>query len=54
MSSEDTAKAAIRGLEKGRRVVTPGPLVSVTSQLEQHTPRSLLLPLLRRAYPLGK
>jgi uncharacterized protein len=54
MSTEDTARAGVRGLEKGRRVVTPGPMVTVTSQLERHTPHSLLLPLMNRAWPVGK
>ena len=54
MSSEDTAHAAIRGLERGRRVVVPGAGNLVGAIAGQHAPRSLLLALGRRVSPVGK
>jgi short-subunit dehydrogenase len=53
MSSEDTAKAGVEGMLKGRRVVVPGVLNNVGALAGAHTPRSLLLPLVRRFYPLS-
>ncbi len=53
MSSEDTARAGVEGMLRGRRVVIPGPLNRMTAILGAHTPRSLLLPMLRRFYPLS-
>ena len=53
-TSRETAAAAVHGIEKGRRVVTPGFVATAASIGGQHTPRSLLLPLLRRFYPVGK
>lgn len=53
MSSEDTAKAGVEGMLRGRRVVIPGPLNHVTSWAGTLTPRSVLLPLVRRFYPLS-
>jgi short-subunit dehydrogenase len=50
-SSEDVARAAVEGLEKGRRVVGPG-IVGRLAVAGQYTPRSVLLPALRRFYPL--
>lgn len=54
MSSRDVARAGVRALEKGRRVVVPGPLNQLGAIAGQHAPRSLLLPFIRRASPLGK
>jgi short-subunit dehydrogenase len=51
---EEVAAAGVEGLERGRRVVTPGAIQVVTSVLGQHTPRSVLLPLVKRVYPAGK
>jgi hypothetical protein len=53
-SSEEVAAAGVEGLERGRRVVTPGAMQVVTSVLGQHTPRSMLLPIMKRVYPAGK
>jgi uncharacterized protein len=53
-SSAETAAAAVSGMEKGKRVVTPGIAATAASMAGQYTPRSLLLPLLRRTYPVGK
>jgi uncharacterized protein len=54
MSAEDTAKAGVEALDKGRRGVAPGLLNTVTAVAGRNTPRSLLLPLLDRFYPAGK
>src|SRR4051794_23482430 len=54
MSAEDTARAGVRGLERGKRVVVPGALNRATTISGQHTPRAVLLPIVRRFYPLGK
>ena len=51
---EEVAAAGVRGMESGRRVVTPGIANVVSTIGGQHTPRSVLLPLMRRFYPVGK
>lgn len=54
MSSADCARAAVRGLERGKRVVVPGIGNRVGTLAGQHAPRSLLLAATRRFYPLGR
>jgi short-subunit dehydrogenase len=51
VSAADVAKAAVDGLAHGRLVVIPGLANRVAAQLAQVTPRSLLLPILRRGHP---
>lgn len=53
-SPEHNAAAAVSGMEKGRRVVVPGPLNQVTSVAGHYTPRSVVLGLVRRFYPVGR
>jgi len=53
-SPEYVAAAAVEGIEKGRRVVTPGTAATAASVAGHYTPRSVLLPVLRRFYPVGK
>jgi uncharacterized protein len=53
LSPGDAAEAGVSGLEKGQRVVVPGVLNQLTALYGQHTPRSLLLPLVRRFWPVG-
>jgi short-subunit dehydrogenase len=53
LSAEQVARAALEGLEKGDRVVVPGPINRVAALSGQHLPRSLLLPLIRRLWPVG-
>src|SRR3954451_24248814 len=53
-SSEDVAKAAVDGLEHGRRTVAPGVAAKVATVSGRMTPRTFLLPILRRQYPVGK
>src|SRR4051794_15717784 len=50
-SSEDVAKAAVDGVERGKRVVGPG-VVGRLAVAGQYAPRGLLLPALRRFYPV--
>ena len=54
MSAEDCARAAVNGLERGKRVVVPGVANRVGTLAGQHAPRSLLLAAARRFYPLGR
>lgn len=51
---EETARAAIDGLERGSRVVVPGIANRVGALGGRLVPRSLLLPLMRRGYPVGR
>ena len=53
-SPEYVAAAAVEGMDKGRRVVTPGAVATAASVAGHYTPRSVLLPMLRRFYPVGK
>ena len=53
-TSEQVAEAAIRGLDEGRRTVVPGLANVAGTIVGQYTPRSLVLPLMRRLYPVGK
>ena len=53
-SPEYNAAAAVNALEKGRRVVVPGPFNSASAAAGQYTPRSVLLGLVRRFYPVGR
>jgi short-subunit dehydrogenase len=54
MSAEQTARAGLKGLERGRRVAVPGVGNRVGAIAGQHAPRSLLLAAARRFYPLGR
>jgi short-subunit dehydrogenase len=52
LTSEQVARAGVEGLERGQRVVVPGTLNRIGALSGQHTPRALLLPLLRRLWPV--
>jgi uncharacterized protein len=54
MSAEDCAQAAVKGLERGKRVVVPGVGNRIGALAGQHAPRSVLLAATRRFYPLGR
>jgi len=54
MSSADCAKAAVKGLERGKRVVVPGVGNRIGTLAGQHAPRSVLLAAARRFYPPGR
>ena len=49
-TSEEVAKAAVAGLESGKRVVIPGAINRATAVTGQHTPRALALPLIKRVW----
>jgi short-subunit dehydrogenase len=53
LSADRVARDALSGLERGDRVVVPGPLNQVAALYGQHLPRSLLLPLVRRVWPVS-
>jgi short-subunit dehydrogenase len=48
--SPSVAEAAVKGLEKGRRVVVPGPLNRAGALGGQHAPRGLLLRVAGKVY----
>jgi short-subunit dehydrogenase len=51
---EQNAAAAVSALEKGRRMVVPGPFNVVSAAAGHYTPRTVLLGLVRRFYPVGR
>jgi short-subunit dehydrogenase len=53
-TAEQVAKAGVKGLEKGKRVVVPGGLNRAGAIGGHIAPRSLLLPLARRLHPSGR
>jgi short-subunit dehydrogenase len=53
-SSEQVAADAVNGLEHGKRTVAPGVVAKVATIGGRLTPRTMLLPILRRQYPVGK
>ena len=54
VSPEDVARNAVEGLERGKRVVVPGPATRATALLGSLTPRWITLEAMRRFYPVGK
>lgn len=52
VSSADCAKAAIDGLDKNKRVVVPGLAIKGMTLSGRYTPRGILLPLMKRFYPV--
>jgi uncharacterized protein len=53
-TSEEVAAAAVHGLEKGRRTVAPGVAAKFATVGGRLMPRTVLVPVLRRQYPVGK
>jgi short-subunit dehydrogenase len=51
VGAADVAKAAVDGMARGRLVVIPGVANRVASVFATVTPRSVLLPILRRGHP---
>jgi uncharacterized protein len=49
-SPERVAEDALRGMERGRRVVIPGPAAKAQAFCGRHMPRALLFPLLRAVF----
>ena len=54
VSPEDVARSGVEGLERGKRVVVPGPATRATAMLSSMTPRWIALEAMRRFYPVGK
>jgi short-subunit dehydrogenase len=52
LDSETVARAGIEGLEKGDRVVVPGVVNRLGALSGHYMPRALLLPLVRRLWPV--
>jgi short-subunit dehydrogenase len=50
----DVARAGIKGLERGKRVVIPGALNRAGAVGGQHAPRSLVLRLTSRVHPAAR
>jgi len=47
------ARDALRALERGDRITVPGPHNQIAALWGQHLPRSVLLPLVRRLWPVS-
>ena len=52
-SAEFNAEEAVKGVEKGKRVVVPGRLNAAGALAGQHAPRSVLLKALGHLTPVG-
>jgi len=52
VSSRDVAKQAISALSRNRRVVVPGLPIKIGAVAGRFTPRSILLPVMQRFYPV--
>jgi short-subunit dehydrogenase len=52
VDADECARDAVRGLERGKRVVVPNALIRATTVAAQHTPRSVLLRAMDRFYPV--
>ena len=48
------AAAGVQAMESGKRAVGPGAVAKVSTVSGRMAPRSVLLPMLRRFYPVGK
>jgi hypothetical protein len=53
LSPEEVARAGVDGLEKGDRVVVPGRVNQIAALGGRHVPRSVLLPLVDRLWPVS-
>jgi short-subunit dehydrogenase len=53
LEADKVAADALEGLERGDRVVVPGPINYVAGLAGQHMPRAVLLPLARRVWPVS-
>jgi short-subunit dehydrogenase len=52
VSSRECAEQAIEGLARNKRVVAPGLAIRAVGIAGRHTPRAILLPLMKRFYPV--
>jgi short-subunit dehydrogenase len=53
LEAGDVAETAVEALDNGDRVAVPGFRNQILALYGQHMPRSVLLPLVRRVYPVG-
>jgi short-subunit dehydrogenase len=53
LEADAVAEDAVKGLENGDRVVVPGALNRIAASAGHYTPRSLLLPIVRRVWPVN-
>lgn len=53
LAAGKVADDALDGVENGDRVVVPGPVNQLAALYGQHLPRALLLPLVRRLWPVS-
>jgi uncharacterized protein len=51
---QQVAAAGVQAMESGKRVVGPGVVAKVSTVSGRLAPRSVLLPMMRRFYPVGK
>jgi short-subunit dehydrogenase len=49
-SAQDVARKAVDGMASGKRVVVPGAYAKAAASLGRHSPRAVLLPLVRAAF----
>ena len=52
VTAAQCAKAAVEGLEKGKRVVVPNVAIRAMTTMTNYTPHAVLLPALKRFYPV--
>ena len=52
VSAAECARQAIDGLDRNKRVVVPGLVMRATTVAGRYTPRAVLLPVLKRFYPV--
>ncbi|AIO68564.1 short chain dehydrogenase family protein [Burkholderia oklahomensis] len=48
LSSERVARDAVKGMERGKRLVVPGLIATIAACSGRHTPRAILLPIIHR------
>jgi short-subunit dehydrogenase len=53
LDAERVARDAIAAVERGDRITVPGPHNQIAALWGQHLPRSVLLPLVRRLWPVS-
>ncbi len=53
LEADQVARDALKALERGDRVVVPGAGNRIAALAGQHAPRFLLLPLVRRLWPIS-
>jgi uncharacterized protein len=53
ISAEKVAEDALDALESGDRVVVPGPINQLAAMYGHYLPRSVLLPIVRRVWPVS-